>query len=271
MNDTAVSTAPAFPVLDTDTALEPIPMTRLTEVELRKLVDTRAGRWLGIIQAVLIVAASAILVTVVAFRGEQIELMDFVGIAGSVMAILLPVMGILAITTEWSQRTNIATFALEPRRGRVIAAKAAAAASAAVVSIGIAVAVGLAATTIASLVGVGVDWHFDIDILFGFALVQVLGTLMGFALGALMLSTPAAIVAFFTYYAVIPGLFVLAADQFSWFASIQPWIDFADAQAPLGIHGLTQVDLPHLIVAGLIWLGLPLVVGIRRIHRSEIK
>jgi ABC-2 type transport system permease protein len=269
MNET---TTTDFPVLDaTDTALEPIPMSRLVEVELRKLVDTRAGRWLGIIQAVLIVAASAIVVTVVAFRDEQIELMDFVGIAGSVMAILLPVMGILAITTEWSQRTNLATFTLEPRRGRVIAAKSAAAASAALVSIGIAVAVGLAATTIASLVGVGVDWHFDVDILFGFALAQVLGTLMGFALGALLLSTPAAIVAFFTYYAVLPSLFALGADQLSWFEGIQPWIDFAGAQTPLGVDGITQVDLPNLAVAGTIWLGLPLVAGIRRIQRSEIK
>ena len=37
--------------------------------------------------------------------------------------ILLPVIGILAVTSEWSQRTALTTFTLVPRRARVIAAK----------------------------------------------------------------------------------------------------------------------------------------------------
>ena len=37
--------------------------------------------------------------------------------------ILLPVLGILAITSEWSQRTGLVTFTLAPNRGRVLLAK----------------------------------------------------------------------------------------------------------------------------------------------------
>ena len=37
--------------------------------------------------------------------------------------ILLPVLGVMSVTSEWSQRTAMVTFALEPSRGRVIAAK----------------------------------------------------------------------------------------------------------------------------------------------------
>ncbi len=41
------ATATPIPVLEADpSALARIPMTRLVQVELRKLVDTRAGRWL---------------------------------------------------------------------------------------------------------------------------------------------------------------------------------------------------------------------------------
>ena len=36
---------------------------------------------------------------------------------------LLPVMGILLVTQEWTQRTGMVTFTLEPHRGKVIAAK----------------------------------------------------------------------------------------------------------------------------------------------------
>ena len=39
------------------------------------------------------------------------------------MGILLPVLGILLVTSEWSQRTAMVTFTLEPSRSRVIAAK----------------------------------------------------------------------------------------------------------------------------------------------------
>lgn len=261
-----------IPVLEADpSALAPIPMTRLIQVELRKLVDTRAGRWLGIIQALLITAASAILVIVMAVRDETTTLMDFFSIAGFVMSLLLPVMGILAITTEWTQRTHMATFTLEPRRGRVIAAKCGAATIAALVSIAVALVVGVVSSGVASLIGVGVDWHFDVDIMAGFALAQTLGTLTGFALGALILATPAAIVAFFAYAFVLPTLFAIGADQLSWFDSIQPWIDFGDAQMPLAESGLTGANWGHLATAATLWLGIPMVLGIRRIRRSEIK
>ena len=40
---------------------------------------------------------------------------------------LLPILGIMAATAEWTQRTGLVTFTLEPRRGRVVLAKALAA------------------------------------------------------------------------------------------------------------------------------------------------
>ncbi|HWJ61114.1 MAG TPA: hypothetical protein VNS19_04015 [Acidimicrobiales bacterium] len=261
-----------IPVLEADpSALAPIPLSRLVQVELRKLVDTRAGRWLGIIQALLIAAASTILVIVMAVRDDPVSLMDFFSIAGFVMSVLLPVMGILAITTEWTQRTHMATFTLEPRRGRVIAAKCGAAVIAALVSIAVAVVVAVVSSGLASLIGVSVDWHFDADMMAGFALAQILGVLTGFALGALILATPAAIVAFFAYAFVLPTLFMIGADQLSWFESIQPWIDLGDAQMPLTETGLTAANGAHLLTAAALWLGIPLVLGIRRIRRSEIK
>ena len=40
------------------------------------------------------------------------------------MVIILPLIAILAVTSEWSQRTGLTTFTLVPHRGRIIAAKA---------------------------------------------------------------------------------------------------------------------------------------------------
>ena len=39
------------------------------------------------------------------------------------MNILLPVLGIMSVTSEWSQRTAMVTFTLEPSRSRFLAAK----------------------------------------------------------------------------------------------------------------------------------------------------
>ena len=48
---------------------------------------------------------------------------DFAGGANIPMNILLPVLGIMSVTSEWSQRTAMVTFTLEPSRSRFLAAK----------------------------------------------------------------------------------------------------------------------------------------------------
>ena len=58
------------------------------------------------------------------------------------MVVILPIVAILSVTSEWSQRTGLSTFTLVPHRGRVLAAKAAAALVVAVVSMALAFAVG---------------------------------------------------------------------------------------------------------------------------------
>ena len=128
-------------------AFAPAPsLPRLVAIELRKTVDTRAGFWL--------LAASALLAIVVvgltlAF-GHATDLMFGVFFARTVgtVGVLLPVVGILAITSEWSQRTAVTTFALVPRRERVIAAKLLAGLVVALASVAVCLAISLAATAL---------------------------------------------------------------------------------------------------------------------------
>lgn len=258
-------------------ATVPVPLRRLVAVEVRKLVDTRSGRWLLIIQALLIVVASAVVTIVVAVLDEPVAAMDYIGLAGLVMALLLPVMGILAITSEWSQRTNMATFTLEPRRVKVAAAKMIAVLLAGMASVVLAIVVGFAASGIAAVMGVDVDWAISGELLAGFAVIQILGLLTGFAFGTLMLNTPAAIVSYFASFTIAPALFA-AAGELSWFADIRSWIDFANAQLPLSDVdqdpaqiGFDAVHWPQFVVAGTIWLVLPLCAGVWRIARAEVK
>src|SRR5689334_17041559 len=89
-------------------------LTRLVAVELRKMINTRAGFWLQ-------VATVALTVLVVIIRSTTGEIDDhtFAGVLNIAVrpaAFLLPVAGILLVTSEWSQRTGMITFTLVPRR-----------------------------------------------------------------------------------------------------------------------------------------------------------
>lgn len=246
----------------------PIPFTRLVAVELRKLVDTRAGRWLLLIMGGLILLGCVIFAW--AARNVSVGFFDFTSVAGGVTGVLLPVLAILSVTTEWSQRTNMVTFTLEPRRSRVVFAKMAAAVIAAVLSIVVALVIGAAGAALAAAFGANVDWDPNLEGVVGFTLAQVIGLLVGFAIGTLLLNTPAAIVVFFAYFSIIPGLMAVAGQFFDWFEEIRPWIDFSTAQLPLAT-GFGDVEWGHLAVSGLIWFVLPLVLGTLRMLRAEIK
>ena len=94
---------------------------RLATVELRKMADTRAGFWLLLTIGLLSAGISAIVV-IWGEAGDQ-NLAGMFGDAIEITSLLLPILGILSVTSEWSQRTGLATFSLVPERERVIAAK----------------------------------------------------------------------------------------------------------------------------------------------------
>jgi ABC-2 type transport system permease protein len=96
-------------------------LARLTAVELRKMTDTRAGFWLQLLVAGLTIA----LVALVCIFGEPADrgFGSLIEAAVQPASILLPIIGILLVTSEWSQRTAALTFALVPQRMRVMAAK----------------------------------------------------------------------------------------------------------------------------------------------------
>ena len=63
----------------------------------------------------------------------------------------------------------------------------------------------------------------------------------------------------------------LGALLIGWFGDIQPWIDFNAAQQPLIEGGVTGSQWAHLFVSGLLWLVLPLALGLWRVLRAEVK
>jgi len=253
-------------------ATAPIPFSRLVRVELRKSYDTRASFWLLASIAIVVGLVEAIVLIVVTVNDDPINFGDFVGAAAFFTSILLPVLGIMLVTSEWSQRSAMVTFALEPRRPRVVWAKLVVGVVLTLVTALGATALGLVMNLLYAVLHGDPDWTFGWKYFFGFLIVQSLAMIGGFALAALLLNTPAAIVVFFVYKWVLPSIFGIASYYLDWFDDASQWFDFQRAQGPLTDLSISGgADWAHLLVSGVIWLALPLVVGLRRILRAEVK
>ena len=68
---------------------------------------------MSIVGIVVVVLGIALVITLV--QTDPILLGDFVAIAAYMMSFLLPILAIMLVTSEWSQRRALVTFTLEPR------------------------------------------------------------------------------------------------------------------------------------------------------------
>ncbi len=266
-----MSATAAPPTLDV-AGTKIVPFGRLVGVELRKLADTRAGRWLLISIAALTLLVLIIQISVVLGQDLHPRFLDFLQGMNTPMGILLPVLGVMSVTSEWSQRTAMVTFTLEPSRVRVVAAKFVSILIISVVALVIGLILGsLANVLYGALSGNTVVWGSLAKVTAYYLLLYVFGMATGFAFGALFLNTPAGIVVYFVYSLVLPGLLILAGALMDWFEKLRPWIDFNNDQSDLidgTIHGSGWA---HLWVSCVLWLVLPLAIGVWRIRRAEVK
>ena len=281
MNRTAATRTPAKPPPAATTArpatgnyagfaVPGIPLARITAVELRKSVDTRAGFWL-----LMAVAIASLLTTaaVLAWAAPQeLTQATFTTAISVPTSVILPVIAVLSVTSEWSQRTGLTTFTLVPHRGRVMLAKTLAATVIAVAS----TVVAFAAGAVGNVLGTGFNdyptvWNQSAADVGLFTLGNVLIMLLGLVIGTLVRNSPGAIVTYFVYAFVSPPLLMLLAMHQQWFADAQPWVDANHAQEVLLTGALTGQQWTQLGVTTVVWLLLPGMVGTRNLLRSEVK
>jgi ABC-2 type transport system permease protein len=265
-----VTTAPSAIDL---TGTSAVPFSRLVRVELRKAYDTRAGFWLLVATVGIVTVVLGIATVITVVQSEPVRWGDFIVIAAYMTSFLLPILGIMLVTAEWSQRSALVTFSLEPRRERVVLAKLVVGLVLTLLTLVVAFIVGLVCTVICEVVQSELTtWDLAATDLAGFTVTQTLAMVGGFALATLLLNTPAAIVLFVVYRYVLPGVFAAGNALISGFDSISPWLDFQAAQGDIyewDLYGTEEWS--HLIVSGILWLGLPLGIGLWRILRAEVK
>jgi ABC-type transport system involved in multi-copper enzyme maturation permease subunit len=249
---------------------ERISLVDVTSVELRKMFDTRAGFWLT--ASIGITALLATTATILFAPDDELKYSTFATAIGFPMAVILPMIAILSVTSEWSQRSGLTTFTLVPDRQRVILGKAVAAVGVGVVSVLLAFVIGALGTVVGSAI-TGLDTPWDVTFMdcVYIVLANVLGLLIGFMLGVVIRNSAGAIVAYFVYSALLPTIFgILAASQ-QWFSDVQAWIDFSYAQSALFNGEMTGERWAHLGTTALLWLFIPMAAGLWKLMRSEVK
>lgn len=253
-------TAPTHEKLPT--AFKRPSLARLSMIELRKVLDTRSGRWFLIAISALVVAAVA---NYLIQTDGPLVLTDVLNNPTDVLRLLLPALGVLSMTGEWTTRTALTTFTLVPRRGRVLVAKLAA-----LLMITIAVVLITAATATlgvgvtAAVTGQRADFTDGVGGVGQMLIVLALWMLMAAGIGALLHSTAAALVCFLVFPVAVSTAAVLALG-----AERAAWVNIVVA-----INDVSDLHLDHPIgpplTAVVLWVFLPLVAGTVRTLRRQV-
>jgi ABC-2 type transport system permease protein len=235
---------------------------RLTGVELRKMTDTRSGFWLQLAVAGLTFAV-VLIVCLVGHAKDQ-TLRELLNVAVQPANVLLPVMGVLLVTSEWSQRTTLITFTLVPNRSRVLWAKLAASVLLSLAALAIAFVVAVIGSVLVAP-NVADVWTLPVELLAQIVVVLITGMMGGVAFGAVLLASAPAIVALFALPLVTGALGAISALE-----GIAKWIDPTHTLAPMTEHVMSATEWAHAGTTFALWLALPLAIGLWRIRRSEV-
>jgi ABC-type transport system involved in multi-copper enzyme maturation permease subunit len=248
------------------------PLSRLVGVEFRKAIDTRAGFWFAssIVGLVLVVL---LIFSLVAPAGSK-DFGDLLQVASGVLGYFLPILIVMLVTSEQSQRNGLVTFTLEPKRSRVVVAKFLAGITLAALVMVLAALLAALFTVFVAIGGGSPEWAVEGTLVFNsFILANLFGIFVGFAIAMLLMNTPAGIVVYFIYSLVLPIAVGILAGLSQGFHDIAPWIEFNTAQTPLfsGDFRPSAEEWAQIATSGFIWLVVPLFLGIQRLLRIEFK
>lgn len=236
---------------------------RLARVELRKMVDTRAGFWLQATTALLTIVA--VIIVIAAGNATDHEFGQMLAVATAPASVLLPVIGILLVTSEWTQRTTLVTFSLVPQRSRVLLAKLLAGVVLALTATAIAIVVAAIGTVAAGSDADGV-WSDAAPLIGQSVVYMVTSMIIGIGFGAALLISAPAIVLYFA----VPMVFGILGE-FSWFRDVAEWIDLTRTTGDMPSDMLSGGEWARALVSLALWIGIPLALGWWRVTKDEVK
>jgi ABC-2 type transport system permease protein len=240
-----VPTRPSGPSLPTQVGLE-----------VRKSLSTRSG--LALAGSALLIASAAMGIAAAAASKPLDDVTGPLVVTGMLTALVLLSVGVLSTAGEWTHGTVQTTHLLEPRRGRVLAAKAVAVAllGAALAAVGVGLAAGVLALAEPSASWAGGGRAIAVVALAGGAFA-----LIGAGVGAALGNTPGALTGIYLLeLGVLPVLQVFKP-------SLADSIDPGNAVLDLAQGAHTGQAITILAV----WVGVALAAGTVMTRRRAIQ
>ena len=238
-------------------------LARLTAVELRKMTDTRAGFWLQL--AVVALTVVVVVAACLFARPEDQTLRSMLADRGRAGQRPAADRGHPARELGVVAATGLTTFALVPRRSRVIAAKLLASVVLSLVALALCIVVAIVGTAVAAP-GIDHTWALPVGLLGQHVVSLGTGMISGVALGAALLASAPAIVCQFA----LPLAWALAG-RLAGLDTVVHWLDPTSSLAPMTEHLMDATEWAHAGTTLALWMVLPLVVGLWRIQRGEIR
>jgi hypothetical protein len=129
-------------------------------------------------------------------------------------------------------------------------------------------AVAVAAVAGNAVAGGDGSWSFGAATLGEVFFAQAMGMVMGFAFGLAIQASAPAIVIYFalpTAWGIVTS--VIGGD----FVDVAAWLDTGRAYEPLFEGGASATEWGRVATASALWVALPLLLGLLRLPRSEVK
>jgi ABC-type transport system involved in multi-copper enzyme maturation permease subunit len=240
--------------------IRPLRISTLVGVELRKMTDTRTSRTL---LATIGALVFGVLVWKVTHPDVPRTFANYAGASTVMVGYAGPILALLAMSSEWTQRTALTTFTLAPRRLPVLVSKLVTAVILTTALIVVALALSAAAVAVTGVAHGGesfADLGMEVRGAFTFVLLH---TLLGAAFGAVLGHSTVALGAYF----LAPIVWGNVANEL--FKGAAPWLDIFATYERLSSPDALQ-DVPQTLTSISVWVLVPLAVGIARFLRREV-
>lgn len=235
---------------------------RLTRIELRKMLDTRSGVWFG--AAVAAVTLITVIITSQVNGGRDATLSRLFNNSVEPAGILLPVLGVLLVCSEWSQRTVLTTFTLVPERGRILQANLVASIVVAFAALAICLACSVAVGEL--LPAPGGAGSLSIVVVAQGLLFLAVTMVIGVAFGAAIMVSAPALVA----YLLLPTAWDALSSTIHALKTLSHWLAIGPTLGPLATHSFSATDWAHAGTTLALWLAVPLAIGMWRFTRRDV-
>ncbi|GAA2993500.1 ABC-2 type transport system permease protein [Microbacterium terrae] len=234
----------------------------LLRSEAIKIATVRSTWWSLGVAALLSVGISMMIASASSSFGPGFPAVSAILSPTQFTMLVAGILGAIVITGEYSTGMIRSTLAAEPRRGRVVLAKAVVLALVMAVTTIVTYAIAIAAT--APFLTEGIDWSDSAQSIVPLAygvLSMVVFTLLGLGFGFIIRNGAGAIAATVGVLFVLPivfSLFSMAGEAWQWIVDLGAYLPMNAASA-LTTPGAEEFLPSLLALAG--WVVVPLVLG----------